>query len=169
METIAIYREEIIKTYGLFERTGLCLLVMDLPSKGVEAWGIPLMEMLSPIGVSPVLLMARPLSADTLCLRLLLEETEAGSLRIEKGKDFFDRYQVRWHLEPAVELVYFQGPHYGDRYGIASAALSALVLQEVPVLAVVCTGASVFLILPLGKGGPARKALARAFVTPENV
>ncbi len=66
---------------------------------------------------------------------------------------FFNEYQITCQIDQAVELVSFQGPHFGDRYGIADAALNALAVQGVPLLALACTGASVYLITARGKSG----------------
>ncbi|MCU0580077.1 MAG: hypothetical protein MUF69_11135, partial [Desulfobacterota bacterium] len=56
--------------------------------------------------------------------------------------------------------------HFGDRYGIAAAAWTCLIRREVPVLALACTGASVYLILPEGQTEAARAALGEAFEPP---
>jgi aspartokinase len=167
METIAFYREAVIKTYGLVERTDLCLVTMELPSDRMEAWGTVLADLTARLDVSLLLLLARPLPANGLRLLLLLDHSPSGSGRREAEQPFFDEFQAPWRVDQGVELVYFQGPHYGDRYGIASAALDALAVRDVPVLAMACTGASVYLITPQGKARPAQEALGQAFMTPE--
>ena len=166
METIAIYREAIIKTYGFMERSGLGLVTVDLPSNRMEDWGTGLMDQISRWGVSLVLLMARPSSGGKSHLILLLDKVPPEHLVKDTQQVFFNEYHPLWRVYPAVDLVYFQGPHYGDRYGIAGAALNALSGRGVPVLGVSCTGASVYLITPQGKAGAAREALNLAFTDP---
>lgn len=168
METIAFYREAVIKTYGLVERSDLCLVTIDLSSDRLGEWGAALAEMTARLKVSLVLLLARPLPAQGLRLLLLLDHSPSEDGRREAEQGLGEAFQAPWRVDPAVELVYFQGPHYGDRYGIADAAINALAVQKVPVLALVCTGASVYLIVPEGKARPAREALGQAFRTPEN-
>ncbi|MBI4766267.1 MAG: hypothetical protein HY787_16980 [Deltaproteobacteria bacterium] len=168
METIAFYRESIIKTYGFFERTGLCLVTVDLPFHQIGDWGEGLSGLPDQFGVSLILLMARPASGNLLRIHMILDESQTGPLLMNTPQPFFATVRDRLKIEREVELLYFQGPHYGDRYGIASAALTALSAYNVPVLAVTCTGASVFLVTPKGKTPLAREALGQAFMTPES-
>jgi hypothetical protein len=167
METIAIYREAIIKTYGVTERSGLCLAAIDLPLERMDHWGRVVMEGLNQSGAALVLLMAHPLGGDLLRLFVLLESLPpkglpAPEVRSETGAD-------PWRIYPEVDLISIQGPHYGDRYGIASAALKALTDQEVPIWEMICSGASIYLITPPGEAGRARQALGEAFVIPERI
>ncbi|MGC1404062.1 MAG: hypothetical protein WA974_14175 [Thermodesulfobacteriota bacterium] len=168
METIAIYRESIIKTYGFVERIGLGLITVDLPSERMGDWGNDLMDLISQSGRSLLLMIARPVTTATLRLRLLLDDTPPRGTSTDLQQAFFNEYQITCQIDQAVELVSFQGPHFGDRYGIAAGALKALAVQGVPLLAFACTGASVYLITPEGKAGLAREALGQAFMTPES-
>jgi hypothetical protein len=167
METIAIYRESIIKTYGFVERIGLGLITVDLPSNRMGDWGNGLMDLVSRSGRSLLLLIGRPLTTATLRLLLLLDEPPQGGTSIDLQQVFFNEYRITCQIDQAVELVSFHGPHFGDRYGIADGALNALAAQGVPLLAFACTGASVYLVTPEGKAGLAREALGQAFMTPE--
>nr|NJM03748.1 hypothetical protein [Desulfobacula sp.] len=65
-----------------------------------------------------------------------------------------------------VELLSFYGPHFGDRYGIMSRAMSCLSRHGIPVLQAGCTGASIALALPKGRGGDAEQALTDVFENP---
>lgn len=167
METIAFYRETIIKTYGFLEKTGLCLLTVEFPYTQLSDWGDDCLDLPSRLGVSLLLLIARPVSENTLRLQLLLDKTQAEMMQENTFQAFPAELQGRWGIKQPVELIYFHGPHFGDRYGIASAALTALTSNEIPILAVACTGSSVYLIVPEGKAFPAREALGQAFMTPE--
>jgi hypothetical protein len=167
METIAFYRESIIKTYGFVERTGLCLVTVDLPSSRIGEWGDGLSGLPSRFGGSLLLLIAQPISGDILRIHMVLDESQTGPLLMNTPQSFFADIRGQLRMKKEVELVYFQGPHYGDRYGIASTVLNALFANNVPVLAVACTGATVFLIFPKGKGRLGREALGSAFMTPE--
>jgi hypothetical protein len=168
METIAFYRESIIKTYGFIERTGLCLVTVDLPFHQIGDWGDGLSDLPSQFGVSLIVLIARPTSGNSLRIHMVLDESQTGSLLMNTPQPFFATLRDRLKVEREVELLHFQGPHYGDRYGIASAALTTLTAYDVPILAMSCTGASVFLVTPKGKTSLAREALEQAFMTPES-
>ena len=168
METIAFYREPIIKTYGFVERTGLCLVSIDLPFHQLYDWGDSISGLPSQFGASLVLMSARPAFGNVFRIHMLLDESQTGPLLMNTPQPFFTAIRSRLRIEREVELLYFQGPHYGDRYGIASAALTALSVYDVPVLVFTCTGASVFLVLTKGKVPMAREALGQAFMTPES-
>ena len=185
METFAVYWEPIIKTYGIVERTGLCLISMDLPFDRLSDGGACLSDIASGFGGSLLLIFSRPASSSGLRLNLLLDHLPGKGERIEKmdgaGKAVpstqsmdmnlaaFDGVFSGLRVDNPVELVYFQGPHYGDRYGIACAAVSALAEHGVPLLAVVCAGASIYMITPKGMACAARNALKGAFSIPETV
>lgn len=168
METIAFYRESIIKTYGFVELTGLSLVTIDLPFHQIGDWGDGLSDLPPQFGGSLVLLIARPKSENSLRIHMVLDESRTGPLLMDTPQPFFATHRGRLRMEKEIELLYFQGPHYGDRYGIASAVLTALSVCDVPVLAMTCTGASVFLVTPKGKTPLARKALGQAFMIPES-
>jgi len=70
-----------------------------------------------------------------------------------------------YHTSPA-ELVFFQGPHFGDRYGIADVAVEALAGGGVQTVAVVCSGACIYIVLPEGKSEEAVRVLAETFEIP---
>jgi hypothetical protein len=183
METFAVYWEPIIKTYGIAERTGLCLVTLDLPFNRISDGGNRLTRFASRFEGSLVLIFSRPATPTGLHLHLLLDrlpenlESLGSADVIEKHvqpdrplnaiPSAFNAGGSGLRVDNLVELVYFQGPHYGDRYGIAGAAVTALAQHGVPLLAVVCTGASVYLITPKGMACAARNALGKAFSTPE--
>lgn len=163
METVAFYRETVIKTYGFNERLGLTWLQTEIP---FDSWGLRTAAWLDRIcrgerGV--LLLMVRPLSKSKMAFSLLWEEKSAGGPESALG----ETPNLSWRVEKEVELLYFQGPHYGDRYGIASAALEAVLGEGIPLLAAACLGATVFLVLPKGMSPTARSALGRSFTVPE--
>ena len=64
------------------------------------------------------------------------------------------------------ELLSFHGPHFGDRHSIISRALDCLSQKDIPVLQTGCTGASIGIILPEGRGSQAQKVLMDVFEIP---
>ena len=66
----------------------------------------------------------------------------------------------------SVELLSFQGPHFGDRHSIISRALRCLAMSHIPVLLSDCTGASIGIVIPQSKGHDAKLALMDVFETP---
>ena len=64
------------------------------------------------------------------------------------------------------ELLSFHGPHFGDRHSIISRALNCLSQKLIPVLQTGCTGASIAIVLPEGRGQEAKNALKDVFEIP---
>lgn len=64
------------------------------------------------------------------------------------------------------ELLSFYGPHFGDRHSIISRALNCLLKNSIPVLQAGCTGASIGIVLPEGKGKDAKRVLKSVFGIP---
>jgi hypothetical protein len=162
METIAMYWEPVIKTYGILERSDLVLWSLILRPG--------LWTLIAPAGVTEQdgqgleLVVACPLSDGRMRLHLVLNTSSQMPLpswvdAIVKACD--DRQRV----EP-VSMVHFQGPHFGDRYGIAEAALTALARHGIGILTVACAGASLHFVVPGDQVRKARQALSTAFVVP---
>jgi hypothetical protein len=166
LETIAVYWEPIIQTYGFLEKTGLSLFKISFPADRIADWGLRIQEM-AITGDGFLLAFGQIVNRETLQIDLLFEKKWVDRIQAALGKWAADEPHTWLRVEAPVELIYFHGPHYGDRYGIADAALTSLVLQGVPILAMACTGATVYLILPEGKTRLAREALGQAFMTPE--
>ena len=158
METIAIYCEPIIKTYGITERTGLSLITLLLPMENSDPRCLQYLEAIQKSD-NVIVIFAPSLSDGCVRLHLLFDGSPLSSI---KGAKPLPGVQV----EESVELLYFHGPHYGDRYGIADAALGALADGKIPLRAMSCSGASVYIVVPEGFARQAGKALSRAFVVP---
>jgi aspartokinase len=65
-----------------------------------------------------------------------------------------------------VDLLSFHGPHFGDRHSIVSRALNCLAKESIRVLQADCTGASISIVLPQGKGKAAKLSLIDVFDSP---
>lgn len=70
------------------------------------------------------------------------------------------------HKTCTADLLSFHGPHFGDRHSIISRALNCLSQKSIPILRADCTGASIGIILPEGKGEEAKQALMDVFEIP---
>lgn len=65
------------------------------------------------------------------------------------------------------ELLYLHGPHFHDRYGVASAALRNLQKNQKELFAVGCAGTSIYLITPRKKAQLSAEALEKIFIVPK--
>lgn len=158
METIAIYWEPVIKTYGIEERTGLSLATVPLRIEKPDPRPLRYLEAAKNCD-NVVIIFASPCPDGGVRLHLLFDGAPPPTANSIDPPPWMQ-------VEAPVELVYFHGPHYGDRYGIADAALGALTDAKVPLKAMTCSGASVYMVLREGDARRAGKALSRAFVVP---
>lgn len=160
METVAVYEERPIKAYALQIQTGFCLLAARLPLSRCQ-------DLDDCLGARPgewaalfcTVNLAGEAFSYTACLPKQAALALADHLR-ERGAELV--------LAPLpVAVVHLQGPHYGDRYGIAAAAAGALAEAGLALLSMSAVVHSIFLAVPAEQGEPALAALAKHFATPK--
>lgn len=166
METIAVYWEPKPKIYGFIEVSDLSLLNIEIGFGKMLQWGLWLME-LADLDIGFHLILAEHSTHQKLRLYILLEKFCADSVLFHIGKKIGPDSEKDFSLTYPVELISFQGPHFGDRYGIADTAFKALDGQGVPVLITVCSGAAVYIVLPEKKLREARPLLSEVFEVPK--
>lgn len=161
-QTIAVYREDPIRTYGLQVRDGLVWLMATCP-------GPDLARMARSLGAAPALeACPRPLHVQ---LRL-----GDGGLELAVCLAAEEAPELVHHLaqcgltlagppRPA-SLVHLQGPHFGDRHGIAAAALDSLAEAGLTPLCLAGVVHSLFLVLEPDQAPDALVALGRRFSAP---
>jgi hypothetical protein len=162
METIAIYWEEKIRTYGINLLEGLVLGRIPLSIDRIGQWG----GMLQSSDASKTafrLVWAQSEPPDLIRICIVCDEIHCQMMHpaLVSVNDAGESFE--WM---PVDLIYFQGPHFGDRYGIMDFALRALAPRQVPLLGSVCAMTTVYLVLPGGGGRAACDALTQAFEIP---
>jgi aspartokinase len=166
METIAVYCEPRIKIYGFHEACDLSLLELMFEAGQMGRWGSVILK-LGDLNIRFNLLLIQYLGGQGLRMVLLIEcQWEAKILSyIEQliQKDAGEQIRVT----SPVELIYFYGPHFGDRYGIANSAFRALSANAIPILAAGCSSSAIYLVLPQSMVQHARACLADAFEVPQ--
>lgn len=165
METFAVYWEPKPKTYGFKEVIDLSLLNIEIRPGKMTQWGLWLME-LSDLDIGFHLILAKYSTHQKLRLYILLEKLWGDRVLSYLGKKIDLDSEKDFHLTYPVELISFQGPHFGDRYGIADTAFKALDGQGVPILITVCSGAAVYIVMPEKKLKEARPLLLEVFEVP---
>jgi aspartokinase len=165
VETIAVYWEENIRTYGIQVEKDLCLVQADVLPTRMVALGQQLAE-LGQGETKTRLILAHHFDPGVLRISMLFEEKWkeqlvefCGSKAVEEGCGPFG-------IDSPVEMLYFHGPHYGDRYGIAGMAGHALKNKNIRYIAMGCSAASVHYIFPENQADKAKKALGSVFKTP---
>ncbi len=164
METIAIYWEPIIKTYGLFRSRDLVLLSKVVPPEATADVG----RLLAKGGFErqPEIALISVAADSDGSLRL-----SAAVLPDATGPS--SAFHAAWKRIPAideairsVDLLYFQGPHFGDRFGIVHAVQRDLARAGLVPLLLVCAASSVYILLPSGTADRGGTALSCSFQHP---
>lgn len=158
METIAVYWEPRIKTYGFQKVTGLAILEIACPVHAVES----LVEILTRDDLHTVtapFILAQE-SSHELSFLFCLPEREGEDLRasLEQASVVTSHR----YLYP-VGIIFFHGPHFGDRYGIADSAFSALLKAGIETIASGCSSSSVYLVIDQDDIHRAEEVLTEAF------
>ncbi len=166
METVAVYWEDKIKTYGFSEVTGLALIQWSVSSEGLSILGSGIHDM-GESDMGMLLVLGQGLISNSMEFGLLVERRwEDETIRRLKNIPGNTAPENVSSRSPA-GLIHFYGPHFGDRYGIADAALRTLTDFGVPILAISCSASSIYLVLSEALMEKARKALSKAFLRPE--
>ncbi len=146
-ETRAFYVEEKIKTYGIGLTPGLELHQIRCTGRKLPDAGEQMADM-ARLDKKFYFVSAMPGPEHAYDLFLLTDPGAGGTSLM------------------TADLVSFHGPHFGDRYKILGTAMDCLAAGRVPVILVGCTGASISLVVPAGRGQDARNALAGGFEAP---
>jgi hypothetical protein len=165
METVALYWEPKIKTYGFQVVKGLAIYRYVIPVDKPSHWE----RALQSIENNPNcfhLICGQLNEASELSLSLLCEPDRGGIFLRDMEAEMSLAEGVRHQVIIPVELLYFQGPHFGDRFGIADFTYRALKGDADGLLGAVCSCASIYLVLPEGAADRAKERLTAAFHIP---
>ena len=158
METIAVYWEPRIKTYGFQRITDLALIEFSCPLSKIKSLG----EILSKDDlkiVRPKFVIAQVLDNEiSFIFCLPLKESKDFHTSLEKTSSSISHRYIH-----PVSIIYFHGPHFGDRYGIANATFSSLSKAGIKIIASGCSSASVFLVLAQHDIDKAEEILSETF------
>jgi aspartokinase len=163
LETKAAYWESRIKTYGFQRMVGLSLLRMTVHSRDMESLGQAFCR-LGEEGVGFLLVFSQRRGKSLeVCLVVTAKWTRVIEERVE---EFLAGAEKSFQPGVPAEMVFFQGPHFGDRYGILEAAVRGLAARRVKMTAAACSGSCIYIVLPEGKSEEAVAALSEVFEIP---
>jgi len=164
VETIAVYWENRAKTYGFQVERELSLFQFTIHPRELAGLGSVLFDDTGGIRFSWVLVQAPSPQLLKVCLLLSREWAPSMQVLVERSRE--NNIHLDLQTTSPVELVYFHGPHFGDRYGIADTALGTLRRKGLPMLAAGCTGASVYIVAPAQRSTEIKQILSDVFDTP---
>jgi hypothetical protein len=164
METVAMYWEPQIKTYGFHVVKDLALYKYKIPADLPAGWERAIERIEA--GQNRFQLVCAQLGESSELELLLLCEPEQGVSLARHIEAEIPAVADRRQVTTPVELLFFQGPHFGDRFGVADFTFKALKEKADLLLAVVCACASIYLILPEGAADETKTLLTAAFRIP---
>jgi aspartokinase len=168
LETIAVYKEERVKVYGITEKTGLALVIIGFPASRIEQWG-QLIVLMENHMERFELVTYHATNKSMTELHLVLDPKKVVPLNDMLKKWAGTNRQVEFRLKQPVDLLYLHGPHFQDRFGIADIAFNALLRNDIEILISGCAGTSMYLVTPANQGQDSRKILAETFLIPTSV
>ncbi len=165
VETAATWWEPVIGIYGSSKKTKRILASIYFDQEQLAFWGDTLQSMDNGCGSFEMAVMQR---VDRTNLKFsLLYDAAFAELYKTMLHDAAPGKEASQVVRTAVELLYFHGPHFQDRYGVADAALRTLQHNRLEVIACGCSGTSIYLVIPENMAEPTAAALAPVFVVPK--
>jgi len=158
METIAVYWEKPIKTYGFQKVLDLALVEFSYPLKEIASLGkILSQDALQKVKTEFIVVQE---VGETISLTLCLSEKECRDFRVSVAEG---PGSAPCEYTYPVGIIYFHGPHFGDRYGIAEATFSTLAEAGIEIVASGCSASSVFVVLAQDDVARAENVLTHTF------
>jgi aspartokinase len=156
---IATYQEQVIKIYDIVQEPQADLWTLALSFSDVGKLG-KVLTTLDRSGLKMLFIAGLPLSQTQLGFAFCFAGAEPGEIE----------HALSCHLstatlshQPQIVALFIHGPHFGDRYGIASTLLGALQRAGVSILALSCTVSSISAIIREADVEPAMEALNQTF------
>lgn len=165
MQTSAVYAEPRIKIYGLNEALNLSMFEIKLDARRIASCGLCI-NGLEKSGAKFELTLIQCVDPQTLFFYILVKNIWAGKVRAHMEEHFLNDAKNSVRVISPVATLYFHGPHFGDRPGIADAAFAALKKKSVQILAAVCSGSTIYIAMPQNELEKARPIMNNVFETP---
>jgi aspartokinase len=168
LETIAVYKEERVKIYGITKKTGLTLVIIGFPASRIEQWG-QLIVLIENHVERFELVTYHATNKSMTELHMVFDQKKIDLLNDVLKKWVGTNQQAEFRLKQPVDILYLHGPHFQDRFGIADIAFNALLRNGIEILVSGCAGTSMYLVTPASQGQDVKKILAETFLIPTSV
>jgi len=165
LETIAVYREERVKVYGISKLFGISLGILTFPTEHIGKC-TELLQTLETLASKFELITLQSAKPPAITLHLLYVNNSEPSRNETIQSWLADNPDSGFTVQHPVDLLFLHGPHFQDRDGIAEIAFSALKMQSIRALVVGCAGTSMYIVLPQGQGPIAHHILTETFLIP---
>lgn len=166
METIAVYWEPVIRVYGLDIKPGAGLVELYFPLSEAELWASRIESIGEEPQVTFIMVLLQQADTETVRICVVLPLEQLDTLTTTLSSQYGPTVLPRIRQSRSVDVLFFHGPHFQDRYGIAEAAFSALDPSSITLHAAGCTGTSIYMIVDGGEAERTREMLSKAFTIP---
>lgn len=168
VQTIAVYKEERVKIYGITQKVDLALCLLRFPIQRMDIWGERISDAENFIKRFE-LVTCHITDENRMEAHLLLAQESTALLKKWLDKWQKDLQELEVIIRQPVEALYLFGPHFQDRYGIVNPAFEALFKKGVKVLVSGCAGTSMYFVTPENQSGNGLKALRETFLIPTSI
>jgi hypothetical protein len=160
METIAIYFEPVAKSYGISTVTGVVMVRAPLSRESFSR------------NLRPD---RRPAPADEKFIFVMVQyeaELKASLLAVTQPEGIvgiltsFGLSESPDIVVQPVDMLFFQGPHFFERHGIAASVVAKLREKRAELIAAGFSSSMAYLVLPAGTAESAKTALAECLHLP---
>jgi aspartokinase len=160
-EIVASYQEQVITIYGIVHQSDLDLWSTALPISEPDRVGVALTA-IGQGGVKMPFLLAQPDLEDRLLFAFCFPRSDHE--QVKRILSIHAPNVILHHI--AVAALFIHGPHFGDRYGIASTLMRTLESAGVSILALSCAVSSISTVIRQDDLHTALQALNDAFKIP---
>lgn len=163
VETIARYWEPVIKIYGSNLKTGLTRFSISFSGEQLGQ----VMVILTKSGMLRFEMMGLTRSESGRFHLLLIVDPDYNRDAVESALTIVgNEREIGFSVQHGMELLFFHGPHFQDRYGVMHAAVSALAEASIDISCAACSGTGVHLVAEEGIGRRMLEVLGEVFVVP---
>ncbi len=165
METVAVYKEERVKVYGITEKTDLALAILRFPANQAKLWGSRTIDFENSIRRFELITYhaTNKLSTE---LHLLFDRKNSDTFCNKIAKWVKDEEESELILKQPVDILYLFGPHFQDRFGIVDIAFNALRKHDIDILVSGCAGTSMYFVTSKNQGQSGLRILTDTFLIP---
>ena len=168
METVAVYKEERVKVYGITEKTDLALAIVSFPLKNTELWGQRTIDFDKPIKRFE-LVTYHATDKNIIELHLLFDRKNSSTLNGMLKEWVKAEQDTDLIIKQPVDILYLFGPHFQDRFGIVDIAFNALMRSNIDILVSGCAGTSMYFVTSPDQGHRGLKILNDTFLIPTTI
>lgn len=168
METIAVYREERVKVYGITEKADLALAILRFPTTKAELWGKRIIDLEYSLQRFELVTCHAGYNKTTV-LHLLINRKNSKELRSTLNEVIKDEENTKFTLQQPVDILFLFGPHFQDRFGIVDIAFTALYRNGIDLLLSGCAGTSMYFVTSKNQGRKGLKILTETFLIPTTI